>query len=182
MSNPFFDWFFPIVTELLRVDFVKWLVLPAVLLGIFFALRSRFISFVLAMGLSIAITDITSHHLIKKSLERPRPPQTEGLNVQLRTFPHAGFSFPSNHAANNFAGAVVLSFFFFRGRRYFFAFAALIAFSRVYVGIHFPLDVIGGALLGVGVATLILKGIRPLDNWVASKFGGNAPSRFPSPP
>lgn len=182
MSNPFFDRIFPIVTELLRVDFVKWFVVPALLLGILFSLRSRFVFFVLAMALAIGITDMTSHHLIKKSIERPRPPQTEGLMVELRTFPHAGYSFPSNHAANNFAGAVILSYFFFRGRRYFFAFASLIAFSRVYVGIHFPFDVLAGAALGASVGVLVLKAIRPFEKWLSAKIGTKASSRFPSPP
>ncbi len=162
-SNQVFDSFFPVFTELLKLPAVIYLVIPALLAVFLFKLRLRFISLVLALAAAIAITDASSHHLIKKSIERERPSQTIGLAVTLRTFPHAGKSFPSNHAANCFAGAFVLSFFFFKWRFCFYLFAFTVALSRLYVGVHFLLDVIFGALWGSLVAFLVMLMIAPLD-------------------
>jgi undecaprenyl-diphosphatase len=65
-----------------------------------------------------------------------------------------GWSFPSGHATTAFAGAVALSYLWRRAAPLFFLLAAAIAFSRVYVGVHYPGDVLAGAALGslVGLA------------------------------
>lgn len=64
-------------------------------------------------------------------------------------------SFPSGHAATSFAAATILSFAWPRLAPILFLLAAAVAFSRVYVGVHYPLDIIGGAVLGVLVATAL---------------------------
>lgn len=71
-------------------------------------------------------------------------------------------SFPSGHSATSFAGAVLLSAFAPRFRAFFFALAVLIAFSRLYNGVHYPTDVLAGAVLGtvIGLATLRLLRVR----------------------
>jgi membrane-associated phospholipid phosphatase len=81
-------------------------------------------------------------------------------------FPHAlvavprSHSFPSGHTATAFAGATALSFFFPRAAPAFFVLAAAIGYSRLYVGVHFPLDVLGGAAIGVATALLLLAVAR----------------------
>ena len=74
-------------------------------------------------------------------------------------------SFPSGHAATSFACATVLSAFAPRWAPAFVVLACAIAYSRLYVAVHYPLDVVGGALLGcaVGLALLAVfrRGVRP---------------------
>jgi undecaprenyl-diphosphatase len=75
-----------------------------------------------------------------------------------------GGSLPSGHAATSFAGAVVLSYFFRRALPALVVLAVLIAFSRVYVGVHYPLDVLAGAalgtLVGAGFVVLAVRALR----------------------
>jgi len=70
--------------------------------------------------------------------------------------PHSG-AFPSGHASAAFACATVIAWAAPRLAIPSFVLAALIAWSRVYNGVHWPLDVLGGAVLGVLVATALLK-------------------------
>ena len=78
-----------------------------------------------------------------------------GISVA-RIRPPRGSSFPSAHAANNFAVAVVCAVFFRRWGWLLFLPAILVAYSRVYVGSHWPLDVIVSCFLGAGVGLLVV--------------------------
>jgi undecaprenyl-diphosphatase len=94
-------------------------------------------------------------YALKVATDRPRPPVAYPRPKPLVGVPHDG-SFPSGHAATSFACATLLAWAL--PRRYaplLFLLAAAIAFSRVYVGVHYPLDVLGGAALGVLVATAL---------------------------
>jgi membrane-associated phospholipid phosphatase len=102
-----------------------------------------------------AFTDFSSAHLIKPLFERLRPcydPETDGI---VRGIVSCGgkYSFPSSHAANHFglAGFWFYSIHLLTGRkwRWLWVWASLVCFAQVYVGVHFPLDVLGGALLGM---------------------------------
>jgi undecaprenyl-diphosphatase len=92
-------------------------------------------------------------------VERPsvRYPEPEPL-VRSPT----DLSFPSGHAATSFASAALLAWAAPRFAVPLYALAAAIAFSRVYVGVHYPLDVLAGALLGLGVATALRLLVRAL--------------------
>ena len=74
------------------------------------------------------------------------PPQLPGMLIPDR--PHEGRSFPSGHAANNMAVAVVLILFFPRCGWLYFPVALLISYSRIYTGSHWPIDVLAGMILG----------------------------------
>ena len=90
---------------------------------------------------------------IKRVFRRKRPflQKAEAILVGL---PPKHYSFPSGHAASAFAGAWLLSREQPRGRWLYYAVAAVVAFSRVYKGVHYPGDVIAGALTGMGLAQL----------------------------
>ena len=94
----------------------------------------------------VAVADLAaqvSTTLLKEAIHRTRP-DVHTLVAK----PHSN-SFPSGHAASSFACAVVLASYAPRCRVPLYLLAALIAFSRSYVGVHYPLDVVAGALWGI---------------------------------
>jgi membrane-associated phospholipid phosphatase len=97
--------------------------------------------------------------VLKTTVDRQRPYETvTEIDPLLRAA--VGNSFPSGHAATSFAGAVLLGHFFPRALPALLALAALVAVSRVYIGVHYPLDVLGGAALGAAVGLAVLGALR----------------------
>lgn len=160
-QNSFFDWFMPFMTDLKNFAYV----LPA--LGIWILVRERKAGFIFLIfaGLTLAITDQFSSHLLKEWVGRIRPCGVLA-NVRLLTDCNASYSFPSSHAVNIFAAAFFLSQPFRRLTPLFYGIAAVVAYSRVYIGIHYPLDVIGGA----GIGLLIAWPMRWLKDLVVKRF------------
>ena len=90
---------------------------------------------------------------LKEAVGRPRPYVAHPDPPPLL---HAGDgSFPSGHAATSFAGAALVSRYLPGGRPVLFGVAVAVAFSRLYVGVHYPSDVVAGAALGLLVATAL---------------------------
>ncbi len=116
--------------------------------------------YILALALTVGVADITSSRIIKKTVERVRPCNDTQIkkNVKLLVPCGGGYSFPSSHATNHFAAAIFVIFTFVEKRRWLkwslLAWAASIAFGQVYVGVHYPSDVICGAILGSGIGYL----------------------------
>jgi len=110
---------------------------------------------------TVAIADLMGTYAFKETVQRIRPCSEPGLmgNVRLviQQCP-GGYSFVSNHAANHFALATfaVLTFHKVFKQWIYLAYlwALLISFAQIYVGVHYPLDVLAGALLGVAAGTL----------------------------
>lgn len=109
----------------------------------------------------IVFSDQLSSNVIKKLIARPRPchmidnvPIVTGIRLLVDC--GGGFSFPSSHAVNNFAAATMFSYFYRKWTWAFVTFAGLVALSRVSVGVHYPSDILGGAIIGVLCAITIL--------------------------
>jgi undecaprenyl-diphosphatase len=159
LSNDLFD----LIMPLWRSKFT-WIPFYLVL-AVFLIYRYRVKGFylILAAVLTIGISDTMSSKVIKKSVKRLRPCKTEIVQDHTNMLINcgSGFSFTSSHATNHFA----LAFFLILtlGRRFrnlklpLAVWAASIAFGQVYVGAHFPLDVIGGGLLGILIAWVVAK-------------------------
>ena len=101
--------------------------------------------------------------------ERPylRNPDPEPL-----VRPAQDLTFPSGHAATAFAGAALCAKAAPRLAVPFYVLAAAIAFSRVYVGVHYPLDVLAGAALGLAVATALPPLVRVLRRSLPERRAG----------
>jgi len=98
----------------------------------------------LAMLLAFVINDLT----LKPIVHAPRPFQRDGQVRVVGPRPQ-DYSFPSGHAAASFAAAVALSRAWPAGTAVWFALAALVAYTRIYLGVHYPIDVVAGALAGI---------------------------------
>jgi undecaprenyl-diphosphatase len=144
-----------------------WLVLAAVLCTVYRRWGVLLLTFV-----AVALADWTSM-AIKALVHRPRPPLRYPEPTPLVPVPHDG-SFPSGHAATSFAAATMLSFAFPTFAPALLILAAAVALSRVYVGVHYPLDVIGGAALGAltSIALLTLVRTRRPATLDPTKAGG----------
>jgi len=124
--------------------------------------RWKALWWVLLLALTIAAGDMISHRVIKKEVQRLRPCQTErlGEEVHLLVPCGGGYSFTSNHATNHFAMATffagTVGVFFRRWRWLFFGWAFGVAYAQVYVGVHYPLDVAGGAVLGMMIGGVMM--------------------------
>jgi undecaprenyl-diphosphatase len=100
------------------------------------------------VGLALLLSLLVTDGILKPLVHEPRPFQANPHARVLGARP-SGYSFPSGHASSSFAAAVSLARAWPAGAAAWFLLATLIAVSRVYLGVHSVLDVIGGALVGL---------------------------------
>ncbi len=150
LSNPFFD----LIMPLLRNRFF-WA--PLYLFIIIFCIKEyKKKGYLLIAGLLVtfALGDLIASRLIKPNIERIRPCNEISLvnDVVERVPCGTGYSFPSAHATNHFALAWFLVLAFYKRWKgiifWAFAWAASISFAQIYVGVHYPIDIAFGTLLG----------------------------------
>ncbi len=124
--------------------------------------------FVLGIVLVIAFADQTTSSLMKPAFQRLRPSHEANLRAHIhlvknkkgRIYKGGKFGFASSHAANSFGLAMFFFLYFrkqWRGVRLLFLWAALLSYTRIYLGVHYPLDIIVGALVGMFGAVLVFQ-------------------------
>jgi undecaprenyl-diphosphatase len=146
LSNPYLDWFFILMTY--AGSTVFW-----VLMIVLFWMKNRKVSLYL---LIVFLLDTLSLIFLKALFFRPRPYDT--LSVRLLNFDvELGSSFPSGHTERAFSGAVVLGSFYKRFRIPLLVLATLVGISRIYIGVHYPLDTLIGAINGILFGMLVLN-------------------------
>jgi undecaprenyl-diphosphatase len=162
LELPHPDWLNSIMVAASRVGTAGaiWLVLAATLVILRKIRWQDLARLTLAIVLAYVVVDLA----LKPWIDRPRPALTPAL--VFATVPETR-SFPSGHAASAVAAALVLTRAWRRGRAFIWTIAALVAVSRVYLGVHYPLDVLGGCATGFACG------------WIALRV---EPSSMPRPP
>ncbi|MCC6729398.1 MAG: phosphatase PAP2 family protein [Chthonomonadales bacterium] len=168
-ANRVFDALFPILTNLHQYD---WILFGALLLAILLGWRGgpRARVAVLCAVLAVGVSDATAARLVKRLVPRERPchrelaaarPEVGWVRLVPGTHCPGSRSFPSNHAANMAALASV-GCWFTRGRKrwWWLALPVVIGYTRIYLGFHYPSDVLGGWALGavIGLAVAATGG------------------------
>lgn len=157
LATPLGDVLWPLIT-----DYDKQLPVRILLLAVWLWLlvkggrRGRTAALMLIPLL--VITDQLSSTFIKSLVGRIRPCHALPLDQIHLLVGCGGLSFPSSHAVNNFGVATMFSVYYPKARAALYAWASLVAISRVFVGVHYPSDVLAGAIIGTCVAWLVVTG------------------------
>jgi len=144
----FLDVFMPFITSLGDAGFI-WIAITVFFL---FTKRHRRTGLMLAVGLTLGL--ILGSIILKPLIARPRP-FSYVENMKLLISAPKDFSFPSGHTLASFISAVIFLIEHKKGAKAIFILAVLISFSRLYLYVHFPSDVIVGALLGTLIAFFV---------------------------
>jgi undecaprenyl-diphosphatase len=152
-ANPVFNVLMPLITELGTGEVIF------LISAICYVLRRKkdkgALAILLFAGLTVSYYAVS---FLKSAVGRPRPfvvmPDARFFIIE------KSFSFPSAHATQSFMAATILSGFFISWRVPLFIIAALICYSRVYMGVHFLSDVAAGAILGTMIGWAILRVAR----------------------
>lgn len=147
VANPVFDVIMPIITNIKywRLPILIYLVSLVTLGG------GKGRSIVLIALITITITDQLSSHLLKDWIGRVRPCHVvEGVRVIVGC--GNSKAFPSSHAVNTMAAAILFGLTYRRWLGMFLFLSIIVSYSRIYIGVHYPLDMLGGWIIGGGIA------------------------------
>ena len=144
--NPVFDNFFPLLRDL---TYFFWLFL----IVYFWVIKEKKLAIILACGI---IAGAVLTYPLKFLIDRQRPYELFDSTRLLTPFENDP-SFPSGHTEMSFLAATVVSRFHPHYSKYLYTFSFFVALSRIYVGVHFPIDVMGGAVIGIIIGKIILR-------------------------
>jgi undecaprenyl-diphosphatase len=151
-------WANPVFNALLPWTREKFLWIPLYLFFIYLWIKQyswKGLYLIAFLLLTIALSDLLSAHWIKFAFHRLRPCQNLHLigHIISRIDCGSGFSFVSSHASNHFAIAAFIGLWLRKyypyGEPLMYLWAGIISYAQVYVGVHYPLDILSGALLGL---------------------------------
>ena len=151
LANPVTDFIMPVITSG-QVIVVTYIVCLAILL---WRGDKQLRWMVLFSLIVLVLCDQTASSLLKKWICRPRPCHIMS-DIHLLVGCGAGWSMPSSHATNVFGQFFFFAFFYKRQAWILLIYASLVAISRVFVGVHYPGDILAGALVGGIIATAVI--------------------------
>ncbi|MBS4042258.1 MAG: phosphatase PAP2 family protein [Chitinophagaceae bacterium] len=158
LTNPIFD----VVMPFMR-NSTNWILLYVLLIIFaFYKLKQKAFIWIFFAICTIVLTDQLSSHVIKPFIARVRPCNDINFSSQVRLLLancSSGFSFTSSHACNHFGIAmfIFISLFTYlkKWAYLFILWAAIISYAQVYVGVHYPIDILFGGILGSTIGFFI---------------------------
>ena len=162
MANPVSDLLWPLITDYDRFLSVR-IVLICIWIWMLVRGGARGRTAALLLIPLLVIADQFSSSFLKDLFHRPRPCHiVNGLpmvaDLRLLVGCGSGLSFPSSHAVTNFAVATLLGWYYGRARPWLFGWAAIVALSRPALGVHYPSDALGGAIVGICIGLAVAGG------------------------
>ena len=153
LSNALLDVIMPIITN------QNYWVFPVLILIFVLILKGGKRGKIAAgiLIISVAATDVIAAQIIKPWVGRLRPSHAMAESINLLVAKGGKYSFVSNHAANMFSAAAVLTYFYSKWNKFLYTMAVIVSLSRIYVGVHYPGDVIIGGLFGYGMAWSVIS-------------------------
>ena len=149
LTTPFLNWLMPFATVFRNFQLAGVLIVLLILIK---GSKRAIITLVLIL-IGVAISDSLGGW-IKEAVARPRPCHVLG-EINLLVGCGRAYSFPSNHAANMFMLSFLVNYRHQGWGWYLFPLAGLVGYSRIYVGAHYPGDVLGGIFVGIGSASAV---------------------------
>lgn len=158
LQQPFLDVLMPI----LRNKYTWLPVYFGLILYIYITNKNKFIIYILFIIICISIIDISNHHLLKPFFARKRPCFNSLIQTRLLIESCGGkWSFPSSHAANHFGLTTALFLLGIFKNKFLiillFSWPILIGFAQIYVGVHYPFDIIAGFFYGEFVVLILYR-------------------------
>lgn len=167
LSNPIGDVLWPIITDYNRILAIQ---IPLVIVWLLLIVKGGRTGRTVAIMIipAIFLSDQFNSGFIKELVGRARPcHQVDGVSViqgiHMLVDCGPGKSFPSSHAVNNFAVGTIFSYYYPKWKWWFLGWAALVALSRPAVGVHYPSDILGGAVLGTMIALFLIWAWRNIE-------------------
>lgn len=131
-----------------------------IIVAVFYFFKKKGFFYIITLIVSVALSDQFSSSLLKPLFKRLRPCHEPDLQNLVHLVGNCGgqFGFCSSHAANSFALATLMNLFWgkqWKALNVMYIWAFVVSYSRIYVGVHYPIDILVGALVGIFFANLV---------------------------